>query len=623
MHTGTKKNEDSSLKADHKKKNFRQTLFLSENSITRTVRFSSGMEQKNEKVSLIELAETTMVQSMIVFLLADLRILSATGKLRCGYQSLYIDSDQTRKQYSHDFAGQTPPNYESSGVTSAHIMAILLLEITRAADELRGEDGASSLKEPEILDRKTIKSATSIPTLLGCYRDMMKVDILRGSLKIRKDEFNFSPREAPPIETNVSNVSTNLTSPFNPDVGIVKDDEASLYGLNVIKQRQRIHRAKSVLNVLSEEEKGLIEIEALDGQMFNVADGDSSEFYTKQEVLNLLDEAVDSRDHEKIKIIEKFFKDGSITKSLLQSKAETVWINDWHPAHECTYAISIDKEKNNVLLAFRGAYTRADWSHVLDTKVKATSNPIDEDYPDRSENIKLYSGIHRYLFRVRKDTNTTKYDEITSKLAYYCDLVGDEVRVTVTGHSLGAALTNIFSFYASTNDTFTKNGPIESVTFGGPMVGGYKFADAVRHQEDQDKLRIARFYCVRDGVPRLPFVLFWTSKRGAKYFHNGINVKLPMIRKGIFKIIGQPLPVVAYSGKPKSKIRSWLNQVKSFYLWNIPLRFWLIGKMHSLVEHKDRLLLINKTKNYERSPLVRFSLEELYQMRHDLKREIA
>jgi len=583
-------------------------------------------QKKDDKVSLIELAEKTMVQSMIVFLLADLRILSATGKIRTRYEHLFIDSDKTRKQYADDFSGQIPPNYESVGITSAHIITILMLEVTRAADELRGEDGARSLKESQILDRKTIKSATSIPTLLGCYRDMMQDDIIRGSPSIRKDEFTFSSPKKEPSLSNLSIVSSNCEmSTFNPDVGGIEDDEEAAPFIRKQRRRveRRVERAKSALNVLSNEEKTLRDIKGLDDQMFGLSGEDNnSEFYTKQEVLNLLDGAVESRDHKKIKIIEKFFKDGSITKSLLQSKAETVWINDWHPAYECTYAISIDREKKNVLLAFRGAYTRADWSHVLDCKVKATSNPIDEDYPDRSENIKLHSGIHRYIFRVRKDTNTTKYDEIATKLAYYCNLVGEGVRVTVTGHSLGAALTNIFSFYASTNNIFTQNGPIESVTFGGPLVGGYKFADAVRHQEDQGKLRIARFYCVRDGVPRLPIVLFSASKRGAKYFHNGINVKLPMIRKGIFKIIGQPLPDVAYSGKPKSKVLSWLNQLRSFYFFNLPLRFWLIGKMHSLVEHKDRLLLINKTKNYEKSPLVRFSLEELYNMRHDLKGEI-
>lgn len=213
------------------------------------------------------------------------------------------------------------------------------------------------------------------------------------------------------------------------------------------------------------------------------------------------------------------------------------------------------------LKAIKGAYTFSDWSHVMDTKIRKTSNPIKENYPDRHDTIKLYGGIHKYLFRVRKDTKTTKFDEIASKLMYYCGVVGEGVTVTVTGHSLGAALTVIFSFYASTNEEFIKNGPIEAVTFGGPKVGGYRFADAVRHQENQGKLRIARFFCVRDGVPHLPLAFFWMSKRGAQHFHNGVNIKLPMIRKGICKCMAQPQPVLSYNDIPKSKIGSWLSQM--------------------------------------------------------------
>jgi predicted lipase len=89
---------------------------------------------------------------------------------------------------------------------------------------------------------------------------------------------------------------------------------------------------------------------------------------------------------------------------------------------------------------------------------------------------------------VRKDTATTKYDEITSKLAHYLNLIGEDTTVTVTGHSLGAALATVFSFYASTEERFTRNGAIETVTFGAPFVGGFKFAEAVRHQEDTGKL---------------------------------------------------------------------------------------------------------------------------------------
>lgn len=220
---------------------------------------------------------------------------------------------------------------------------------------------------------------------------------------------------------------------------------------------------------------------------------------------------------------------------------------------------------------------------------------------------------------MRKDTETTKYDEIGSKLAHYCKIVGEDVSVTVSGHSLGAALATVFSFYASTEERFTRNGAIETVTFGAPFIGGHKFSEAVRHQEDTGKLRIAKFRVVGDGVAYLPPTLLTVGKQGAWWFHSGINVTLPLVRQGPFKLCGQPQPKVTYNAPSKSFMRAFLRQVKEFYFWQIPVRFWLAVKMHTLVEHKKRLSLINSAADYENSPLVKYSLEELYEMRDDLK----
>jgi len=310
---------------------------------------------EEKKVTLIDLAERTMVQSMLVFVLADLRILSSAGKLHTKYERLCIDSDKVRKQSAQEFALHTSPDYESRGVSAAHIMAVLLLEITRAADHLNFDrkPAAAGVQDSLILDKKTINAATSMPSLITYCREMIKSDLTGDAQKIRKKDLSFpSPlnQQINLSESVVSEVSA-LSPKFNPDIDTDDDDEASDFTAKLIKGKSR---AKFAMKKIVEDSKTLNEVNKLQSQLFIEEGGEDSEFYSKQEVLHMLDQATESRDEQHVRFIERFFKDGSISKNLIQSKSETVWINDWNQKYECTYAIAIDREKKNVLFAFRG-----------------------------------------------------------------------------------------------------------------------------------------------------------------------------------------------------------------------------------------------------------------------------
>ena len=347
-------------------------------------------------------------------------------------------------------------------------------------------------------------------------------------------------------------------------------------------------------------------------------------FHDSSTIRELILQALDSRDFWRLGFIKNFFKEGTVSHVLANSSAEMVWLSDWHTQYECTYALSIDREKKKVLLAFRGAYTERDWRHIVDWYDTGTTNPVKEDYPNRAKHIRVHSGFHKYLFRVRKDTGTTKYDEIAAKLDHYCSITGsDRTKITITGHSLGAALAAIFSLYASTEERFTSHGrAIECVTFGAPCIGNWRFAGAVKHQEDVGKLRIAKFHVKGDSVPHLPPALFRKSSRGAQYWHSGIDVSLPYIRKGkLFRCIfgGQPQPTVTYwDPDAESYFGSLFRQFREYYVWNLPVRFWRFAMFHTLVEHKKRMALVNKTDSS--SLLATCSLKELYDMRHQLRR---
>lgn len=583
---------------------------------------SSSTATGRPKQNLLELAENSMAMALMLYLLSNLRALSATGRVGTKYEYLSIDSDKNPRRSARDFAGYSEQKTPPKGITAAHMVAVFFLEIAREAEERSSKEGNNTEESP-FFDadeddgpimfqyNNDVQSASGMHALLNLFQNMIATDI--GEVKkVKRDEYPLKQDDDDDDEGEMDDSKNDENryrrSKFAPEV--VDNEEEGLFD-GLFAGQRRLRGDQSRRN------NALKEIAKLQESMFLGATSEGNDAYSKQELKDLLQKAIETRDFAALGFIKDFFKEGSISRLLAESKAEMVWLNDWNSQHECTYGIAVDKEKKQVFVSFRGCFTKTDWKHTWDWNFLSTSNPIKEDYPGRSKSIKLHGGFHKYLFRARKDTGTTKYDEICTKIAHYCERVGAGVQIIFTGHSLGAALSTIVSFYASTDARFTRYGAIQSVNFGGPWVGGYKFADAVRYQESVGKLLIARIHNVRDGVTHLPPALWSLSKRGALYFNNGIDVRLHYIRKGIFKIFPQPQPSVTYNGR-KSFVRSLLQHFKDFYLFNMPLRVWLSSKMHSLVEHKDRICVVYDLKNPETSPLIKYSLEELYEMREDL-----
>lgn len=77
-------------------------------------------------------------------------------------------------------------------------------------------------------------------------------------------------------------------------------------------------------------------------------------------------------------------------------------------------------------------------------------------------------------------------------------MIGSDFTVTVNGYSLGGALSVLFGFYASTDERFTRNGPVKIFSYGMPYAASHSFADAFRHQEKNRKVQHARFYNSND-----------------------------------------------------------------------------------------------------------------------------
>jgi len=251
---------------------------------------------------------------------------------------------------------------------------------------------------------------------------------------------------------------------------------------------------------------------------------------TEAELLDFMEKVVESRQHDSLQFMADFFREGTISRAAIQSTSKAVCLCDWfprkwYPRKDLTYAIFIDEEKKRVTVVFRGSVTESDWGQAIEhTTFQKMPNPVKDSFEGKKEFIKLHRGFFLYLFE--EVTDMCKYDEIAGVIDRYGrEKIGEDYNVFVSGFGLGGALATIFSFFASTEERFTKNGPLKCITFGAPMVGSHAFADSFLHQEREQKLMLARFHNSKDLVTHLPLNMKYATSRGASFCHVGIPEK--------------------------------------------------------------------------------------------------
>lgn len=569
--------------------------------------------EEGRREVLMKLAEKCLAQSNLIFLVADLRLLAATGRINTSFDALCLDSDCILRTSSETMAGLSDTEVARPGITARHVMAIVLMEMHQS-----WKSGCDSNQKRSIHPSGDAANSDVEEEDEGLVRNLQlgrqggftarKADgglhcVLRGYVDtLLKDLVSEIPKIPYSVYTKANSFADD-----KPEFGV---PVGSLSNPEVVS----LQKKKSTRKMRRQLEKDRDNFRNVSQLFFQQATDELEEgFVNEEELETVITDAVKSRDMDQLEFLPSFFEANSFTRTIAESETELVWLNDWHPLKECTYGISINRKEKSVMLVFRGAITRSDWEHVLRWWTISVKNPVVADYPNKHKLLKLHRGFYRYLFRVRKDTKTTKYDEIVSKLKTYAKRLGEDFRLVVTGHSLGAALSTIFSFFASLEDQFTRNGPIEVITFGSPKVAAYQLADAVRHQEDTNKLRIARFRNINDIAAHLPGVPFKLSRRGSRYYHVGLDIQLPYVRNSFFRKCGrQPQPRLCFYD-PEPWFWSFLRQWKEIYAFHAPLRFWLIPLFHTLVEHQARLVLAD-----EKHMLNNHTLEEFYKMRDAL-----
>lgn len=263
-------------------------------------------DSSSKKVSLVEMAEVAMSQSMLIFLLADLRILSSTGNIRTKFESLCLDNDHFPRLAARDFAGYVRDG-ETHGVTAAHIMAVLILEITREAEEVKA--GNRNLRASVLMGGDSqrafalkwdAKAASNLPSLLHCYNEMVFDDITTETHLVRKADY--------PMDRFASDAASEdlHRADFDPDVEDQNDEGiqlvpsmiASLKVPTAGPLRSSVLRRKVTTKKVNAALVGFASTQNALLQHVSANGGTNTECYSQSELVQLMERAIEKRDNE-------------------------------------------------------------------------------------------------------------------------------------------------------------------------------------------------------------------------------------------------------------------------------------------------------------------------------------
>ncbi|XP_051125333.1 phospholipase A1-Igamma1, chloroplastic [Andrographis paniculata] len=204
-------------------------------------------------------------------------------------------------------------------------------------------------------------------------------------------------------------------------------------------------------------------------------------------------------------------------------------------------AVSDDREsrrigRRDIVVAWRGTVAPSEWYDNMQRKLE----PIGEG-ESKVE--------HGFLSLYASKNGTTRYNKSSAseqvmreikRLIDYYHGIGEEVSLTITGHSLGGALALLNAYEAARN--FPEL-PISVISFAAPRVGNIAFRDEL-YQLGVKTLRIT---IKQDIVPRMPGIVLNESLQRFDditgplewiYTHVGVELKLdvsssPYLKKGL------------------------------------------------------------------------------------------
>ncbi|GMH07642.1 hypothetical protein Nepgr_009482 [Nepenthes gracilis] len=210
-----------------------------------------------------------------------------------------------------------------------------------------------------------------------------------------------------------------------------------------------------------------------------------------------------------------------------KSKTRSIWSPN---ANWMGYiAVATDEEeirrlgRRDIVISWRGTVTYLEWIHDL----KNILCPAHfRDNPD----IQIESGFYDLYTTKEKECNYCSFSAREQVLAEVKRLVerfnGEELSITVTGHSLGAALALLTAYDIAEmrlnvvrEESFAKKIPITVFSFASPRVGNLKFKERC----EELGVKVLRIINIHDKVPTVPGLIANEKFKYQKYLEEKVH----------------------------------------------------------------------------------------------------
>ncbi|KAI8002072.1 hypothetical protein LOK49_LG09G02361 [Camellia lanceoleosa] len=209
-------------------------------------------------------------------------------------------------------------------------------------------------------------------------------------------------------------------------------------------------------------------------------------------------------------------------------------------------AVSDDEEtrrigRRDIVIAWRGTVAPSEWYEDLQRKLE----PIGEGEAKVEYGFLSIYTSKSDATRYNKSSASEQVMKEVKRLVKFHKARGEQVSLTITGHSLGGALALLNAYEAATS---IPNLPISIISFGAPRVGNIAFRDEIY----QMGVKTLRVVVKQDLVPRMPGIVFneslqmlddFTGTLDWVYTHVGAELKLdvrssPYLKHGGFNVLG-------------------------------------------------------------------------------------